>query len=380
MQFSPMSMNIEQVERWIDDLGLKPIRESHPVQRLKNIRFLGTMKYVTELKYHYNRYEHSLNVAQIAHKIGSIIHFPDDIQRTVVTMALLHDIGHMPFSHASEIFFRQTWGKYHTAHSSRLAQHLAKRFKLTSKPEMAHLITEANALLNEHDKTDINEYSHLIREIFHGVLSADTLDGITRAAESIGIDYPAPGLIIDGFILENGKLHISSSYLAAVVTFLRLKNYVYNDYVYSTRGMAAEAMLTRALELCFKGVTDKNDFLALDDNEAINIMSTCEEARKLLDQLDNRSLYCSLRDASIDKYKLATALLFKFKSEVSDIKQLKSGIEELIAQEINTQNNNIIVHKTIKLTFSNTLFSQQNLLSTPISIKDISNEFKTTKN
>ena len=85
--------DLARIENWIDDLGLGAIRESDPVQRLKSVRFLGTMKYVTDLTCHYSRYDHTMRVAELAYAMGIQVELSSDDLRLGVLIALLHDIG-----------------------------------------------------------------------------------------------------------------------------------------------------------------------------------------------------------------------------------------------------------------------------------------------
>lgn len=74
-------------------------------QRLRRIRQLAMADLVYPGALH-TRFEHSLGTVHVAHRIlgrlGMIERMFDDTIRVVRLAALLHDVGHGPFSHVSE--------------------------------------------------------------------------------------------------------------------------------------------------------------------------------------------------------------------------------------------------------------------------------------
>lgn len=379
MNYENEIKNKNILEKWIDDLGLYQIRVSDPLERIKRVRFLGTMLYTKKLNYHFSRYEHSLYVAKLAYRMAEKFELPDDLKKTVVIMALIHDIGHLPFSHASEVFFRQNWGKYHTGHGSRLAQHLSKSLKLNGQHELSKLILAANALLNNRYDLKSKALNKYINEIFHGVLSADTLDGINRAAISIGRDTVDPLSIVEAMSIQNGMTVINYNALPTVFNFLKLKEYIYINYVYSTAGMAAEAMLTRALEQAFPESTDKNDFLALDDDSTLERMKDNEYSNKILKKLESRELYYSMREASNDKYNMTYDLLKKNNKDKNFVFVSKK-IENEFKRQLNISDpTKLIFHSTIKLKFTNCILKQIKMFDLPLSFSVLKKEYGTKK-
>ena len=84
--------------------------DSKEVQRLRRIKQLGTTQYTFHGAEH-SRFAHSLGVYELARKICDrfVRNYPeewDDSERLVtLCAALLHDIGHGPFSHTFEKIF-----------------------------------------------------------------------------------------------------------------------------------------------------------------------------------------------------------------------------------------------------------------------------------
>jgi len=371
---------ISNLEKWIDDLGFREIRKCHSVQRLKRVRFLGTMPYTVVLRQIYNRYEHTLCVAQLAESIARQVDLSVEARRLVVLIALLHDIGHLPFSHASEVFFRQTWGKYHTGHGSRLTRHLIRSLQISGKKDLAEEVKQASAILGG-KKNRISEYENkVIREIFHGHLSADTLDGISRAADSIGLPYPQPRTIIEGFFKKAQSLCLSEKVLPLVDQFFQLKEHVYRDYVYSSRGLAAEAMLTRALELTFPEFTDKSEFLSLDDDHTLEKLHNQSEASQLIEKLEAGNLFCSLHNVSPEKHELFVALFNKLCSQGNDLLAVKRTLEQSLIRELNLKDMvHLILHLNIQEDFRWLGNTQYELFNLPMPLEKLSSRFRTNR-
>src|SRR5215216_4617520 len=71
------------------------------VQRLRSISQLA-LTYLVYPGARHTRFEHSLGVCHVAGRLADELELPARDARTVRLAALLHDIGHGPFSHVSE--------------------------------------------------------------------------------------------------------------------------------------------------------------------------------------------------------------------------------------------------------------------------------------
>src|SRR5215471_4788229 len=71
------------------------------IQRLRGIRQLAMASLVYPGALH-TRFDHTLGVAHVAGQMADELELDPDERRLVRRAALLHDIGHGPFSHVSE--------------------------------------------------------------------------------------------------------------------------------------------------------------------------------------------------------------------------------------------------------------------------------------
>ncbi len=81
-----------------------PIIDHAEFQRLRRVGQLGTAHLVYPGAHH-SRFEHSLGAYHVAGEIADALGLDELEQKTVRAGALLHDVGHGPFSHAFEELF-----------------------------------------------------------------------------------------------------------------------------------------------------------------------------------------------------------------------------------------------------------------------------------
>lgn len=93
----------------------EPLIDSVPVQRLRRVRQLAGTEYVYPGATH-TRFEHSLGVMYLAGRLCDILNdnnsrvgeshlIDEDHKKSIMAAALLHDIGHGPFSHVFETLY-----------------------------------------------------------------------------------------------------------------------------------------------------------------------------------------------------------------------------------------------------------------------------------
>ena len=154
-------------------------------QRLRRIRQLGFSDLVYPGATH-SRFAHSIGVYQTARRLVDVIarekHDPDR-ERVALLAALLHDIGHGPFSHAFE--------------AAATAAGLSRRHEDWSA-EIIQGATEVDRVLREVDGDLPGEIGTLLKEedpkdIFAAVVSsqfdADRLDYIQRDRLMAGVEF-----------------------------------------------------------------------------------------------------------------------------------------------------------------------------------------------
>lgn len=179
---------------------------AHPAfQRLRRIRQLGWTDYVYPGAMH-TRFEHSLGVMHVATRLfDAIVARSQDVlrdafgyvsfdrhRRIVRLAALLHDLGHGPFSHAAEDLLpdRPSGAKYkHEAYSAAIV-----RGPLRGCIQ-DHPINQANFNIAADEIADLLEDKSgaasivFWRELIDSQLDADRMDYLLRDSHHLGVQY-----------------------------------------------------------------------------------------------------------------------------------------------------------------------------------------------
>lgn len=173
-----------------DDRFLMKLIDTKPMQRLRRVRQLG----VSWLTYHgaeHSRFSHSMGVLHVAGKILSTLkkRYRDneevsallrDNRKTVLAAAILHDIGHAPFSHAMERLFPAN------------ADHEKRTIRLLKNVDLGipGLLEETGVDVAE--VAAVLEKLHARRflcDIVSSQLDADRMDYLLRDSLFTGVEY-----------------------------------------------------------------------------------------------------------------------------------------------------------------------------------------------
>jgi HD superfamily phosphohydrolase len=169
--------------------------ESKEFQRLRRIKQLGFSELVFPGATH-SRFAHSVGVFQTARRLSSLIQtrllsaFNPDRARIATAAALVHDLGHGPFSHAFEDAMKRLGvAKRHEDWTEAIITGDTEVAEVLSKYDAPNFQTDVAALIAS--ETPIDIYSAIVSSQF----DADRLDYIRRdrlmtGAQHGGFDFP----------------------------------------------------------------------------------------------------------------------------------------------------------------------------------------------
>jgi len=221
-------------------------------QRLWGIRQTGFAHLVFPGANH-TRLEHSLGTFWVAGQMATRLGLAGRARARVTAAALLHDLGHGPFSHTLDGPMLEVLGISHEGISrSRIegndpswpeedvdVPHVLERYELVPK-EVADLVDPASR----------SPASRLERAILHGAVDADRIDYLQRDAHYTGVGHGAvdAGRLLDTIREDGGRLAFAEKGRSAVEGFLVGRALMYSTVYYHKTVRAAEMMAQAAVE------------------------------------------------------------------------------------------------------------------------------------
>lgn len=211
---------------------------SKEFQRLRRIKQLGASHQVYQTAEH-SRFSHSLGVYEITRRMFEEVKGLADLvtnydQTVTLLAALLHDLGHGPFSHTFESVSRIDHEKY---------------------TELIILgDTEINAILSAidtrlpHQVASIINHSHpnkILTQLVSSQLDADRMDYLLRDAYFTGTSYGSFDLnrLIRTMRVSGERLVIKESGIHAVEDYIMARYHMYWNVYFHATSRAYEAVL-----------------------------------------------------------------------------------------------------------------------------------------
>jgi HD superfamily phosphohydrolase len=297
------------------------------VQRLRRIYQTG-FAYLLYPSATHNRFEHTLGVTIIANKFITALKnkepsmMTDQYSREIRLAALLHDVGHGPFSHVTECIYahfpemKEQYNKskfskckakpheilsYMIVNSSPFKQFFEENIQTKSYRMMADFQRIANIIVGYTD----DPFQAYLSDIINGAFDSDKLDYIPRDCHFTGIKM---GIDIDRIMytvsIDTKKIKgrqgliidISGSPFIEQVLFNKML--LYSSIYHHHKVRAAECMLKSIFEavrdfklevngLRFNKVTD---FLSVTDMDILSLTGKPDEIAPLIRNLLNRAL------------------------------------------------------------------------------------------
>ncbi len=207
-------------------------------QRLRRIHQLGG-SYMVYHGAEHSRFSHSVGVYEIARRMINEVKGLKDVlneyeQIVVLCAALLHDVGHGPFSHA----FESVTGISHETMTIRI---------ILEGPTLRPLLDSvSNTLAN--DICRVIDHSHpktLLTQMISSQIDADRMDYLLRDSYFTGVSYGEYDIerILRTLRIENDRLVIKESGMNAVEDYIMARYQMYWQVYYHPTSRAYEIML-----------------------------------------------------------------------------------------------------------------------------------------
>lgn len=212
--------------------------DTYEFQRLRRIHQLGGTYQVYHSAEH-SRFSHSLGVYEIVRRMVSEIkdiseELSDFEKVSVMVAALLHDIGHGPFSHA----FEQISHTNHEEYTVKIICGDTKIHEVLDKHD-TRLAGEVAKIINH---THPNE---LLTQLVSGQLDADRMDYLLRDSYFTGTSYGNFDLerVLRTLRLVNGKLVVKESGIHTIEDYIMSRYHMYWQVYYHPLSRCYEAII-----------------------------------------------------------------------------------------------------------------------------------------
>ncbi|MEE9151151.1 MAG: HD domain-containing protein [Thermoplasmata archaeon] len=262
--------------------------ETPEIQRLHGIHQLG-LAYLVFPGANHTRLEHSIGTSFVAGRLADALGLNGDEKKLVMAAAMLHDIGHSPYSHTLEM----------VVHGDMKADHMeitrdiitGKRRILSEeddtierhyipdlleehglKPEdVASLVTGS---LADYDSPKIEDYrthkdqiffneKKYLAQIIHSSIDADQIDYLLRDSHYTGVAHGTidTDRLIQTVEIFNNDLVIHKRGVPAVEGMLVARALMYTSVYFHKTVRIAELMLARAVELLNEPLDDIHEMI-----------------------------------------------------------------------------------------------------------------------
>lgn len=255
------------------------IVETAVFQRLRGIRQLAMANMVYPGALH-TRFDHTLGVFHVTGLLCDVFKFPDEDKRLVRLSALLHDLGHGPFSHVSEgaleLFADREKLKDRLKGDNNAKIHeLVTQDLLRTDAALNHLVG-GNTISKIISLLSYGYGEPILKSVVSGPLDADKQDYLLRDTYFCGVKYGIfdlqqlhRELQFTDDPTQGKQLTISADGVHALEQFVLAKYYL-TAQVYSHRvRLITDQMIVRAIKLGIEedGIDDLNRLYRYDGSE-----------------------------------------------------------------------------------------------------------------
>ena len=275
------------------------IIDSPVFQRLRKIRQLASAHLTYPGALH-TRFEHCIGSMHLAKRAANHLKsqeiINEDMSNELSIAALLHDIGHGPFSHLFEEVLHEK-GMTHENITDRIIR----------ETEIADILSRFGVNVKKFSNLCVGtskNHPRFMNDIIAGFLSVDSMDYLLRDSYFSGVEYGKVDVhrIIDAYEIAGKKLAINKDSVYALESLMLARYEMFRAVYFHKSVRASAVMIIRAMnlsdeELHFTNLDNLDGFLQLTDERVLydisNINSNSENsklAKKLAIDYTNRKM------------------------------------------------------------------------------------------
>ena len=298
----------------------KRLIDTEVFQRLRRIRQLAMTFLVYPGAVH-TRFDHSIGVMHIAGRICTKLRelnltkiCDDDVDR-VRLAALLHDVGHGPFSHVSEYLL----DKYapNEADKDKVREKIHEKITV----DIIRVDSEIDEILSPDERNFVismiegQEAWDWRRDVVSSELDADKMDYLLRDSYFTGVKYGEYDLekVIESFLIDTNEtetaLAISSKGIYALEQLLLARYHMTQQVYWHRVSLISNEMIIRGISLAIDDNNQKmrqlyqydeknkdesiKNYLKYHDEKLIELLKRCEQQKacEIFNRLYERHLF-----------------------------------------------------------------------------------------
>ena len=316
------------------------------IQRLHNIKQLGGA-YLTYPGAVHTRFTHSIGTMYLADifsealKRQEIINEDDKVRLRLA--ALLHDIGHGPFSHLYEEITIKYLGKTH--------EDLTKWIIVNS--EIKDIISKYGFNYKEISELCVGRSltsKRFLNEAISGPVDVDKLDFLVRDSYFTGVEYGYIDVqrLLNSITVINEHLAINAASISALEAYLIARYEMFKAVYYHRTVRSANLMLIKIMDYArdYLGLTSfstPEEYSRLYDSSILLIANFVKEKDENLRKA--LTLYNLFRERKLLKcaFEILVHVKNKFVSELFTLEKLRREIEEEIERKAHVPPDSVFI-------------------------------------
>jgi hypothetical protein len=249
-----------------------------------------------------------------------------DEAQTIRLAALLHDVGHGPFSH----IYEHLLVKLNRTHED-LTQWLIEESEL--KDELQKIGQDPNTVGKLAVGRLSLERKSFVDQIIQSAVDVDKLDFIVRDTYHTGAKYGYVDVfrLIHALDVLDGNLAVDLGALSALESLILARIESFKSIYFHRVGRAVQIMIAMAMENAKDelGLIDfktPEEYLALNDYTVWTMLKNCEKSRKIIIDLERRKLLkCAYEQTFYVKNKTV--------SSIFGVDEIRDQIRDKIAEK-----------------------------------------------
>ncbi|HXY82518.1 MAG TPA: HD domain-containing protein [Candidatus Saccharimonadales bacterium] len=316
----------------------KTIIDTLAVQRLRRIRQLAGAEYVYPAANH-SRFEHVLGAMFLAGAVVDNLPLPlsAEEKQKIRLAALLHDVGHAPFSHLFEPLLLKYLGRNHEDMST----------WVIAKSNLAEVIRKQGFDPDEISKLAVGESSdtgkRFLGQIISSSFDVDKMDFVVRDSYHTGAGYGSVDVfrLIYTMDILDGNLAVDITALPTLESLILARLESFRAIYFHRACRAVQMMLLKALdyakdELSILKISEPNEYLEWDDYIVWSKLFENPKSREIIRALSARKLLkCAYEKTFFVKDELASNVFTK--------ENVRRKLEEEIAQKAGVEIEDVVI-------------------------------------